>query len=72
VELELARRAVCDGLLAGFRIAVAFAVGEETDLVEVLEFFRGELALERIEELLRGVGRDAVRYFVCKGIRVVG
>jgi hypothetical protein len=72
VELELARRAVCNGLVAGFLIAIALAVGEEADLVEILELFRRELAFEGFEELLRGVGRDALWYSVRKGIRIIG
>jgi hypothetical protein len=39
VELEFARGAVCDLLFKRLRILVALAVGEEADLVEVLELF---------------------------------
>lgn len=70
VELEFARRAVCDGLLARLRIAVALAVGEEADLVEVLEFFGGKLAFQGIEEFFCAVRRDAVGDLVGEGIGV--
>lgn len=71
VELELARGAVCDSLFAGLRILLALAVGEEADLVEVLEFLGVHLASEGVEEFLRGVGCDAVGYLVQKVLGVL-
>lgn len=71
VELELARGAVCDSLLAGFRILLALAVGEEADLVEVLEFLGVHLASEGVEEFLRGVRCDAIGYLVQKVLGVL-
>ena len=70
VELKLARRAVCDGFFAGLRILVTLAVGEEADLVEILEFFRGELALQSVEELFCGVWCNAFGDLVGDGVRV--
>lgn len=70
VELKLARRAVCDGFFARLGILVALAVGEEADLVEVLEFFRGELAVQSGKELFCGVWCDAFGDLVGDGVRV--
>ena len=70
MELKLARRAVCDGFFARLRILVALAVGEEADLVKVLEFLRGELALQSVKKLFCGVWCDAFGDLVGDGVRV--
>jgi hypothetical protein len=70
VELKLARRAVCDGFFARLGILVSLTVGEEADLVEVLEFLRGELALQSVEKLFCSVWCDAFGDLVGDGVRV--